>query len=161
MNDLSRMSLRQLLGRQAAIVEEFRRRGVSGGGNLTAELARFLFCAAYGWHEPPRWEKGFSVVGVEGERYLIRGRRLHHRDSRTRQLSAIRDVREFDTLAAVLFDNDYRVRRAALIPCAVVREWGSFVRESNSYRLTLSRDVWRDARVTDATGRLRAVVTKG
>ena len=39
-----------------------------------------------------------------------------------RQLSAIRDVEGFDALAAVLFDHQYRVFRAALIPGVVVRE---------------------------------------
>lgn len=160
MSDLRQTSLRQLLGRHADIMEELRHRGVGySGGNLTAGLARFLFCAAYGWGDVFGWEEGCSAVGAEGIRYLIRGRRLHRRNG-SRQLSAIRDVHGFDTLAAVLLGADHRVLRAALIPHAVVLERGSFVQGTNRCRLTLSRDVWRDARVSDATGRLRAVEAK-
>ena len=161
MSDLSKMSLRELERLHAQIMHEFRRRGVPrSGANLTAELARFLFCAAYGWREAPAREKGYSAVGVEGERVLIRGRRLRRRNP-SRQLSAIRDLGAFDTLAAVLLDEDYRVLRAALIPHAVVREWCSFLRGTNGCRFTLSNDVWHDARVVDATGILRAVESKG
>ena len=157
MNDFTSMSLRRLLRHHARIKEELRRRGVPrSGSNLTAALARFLFCSAYGWQWAPGWEKGFSAEGADGMRVLIRGRRFHPLN-RSRQLSAIRDVEAFDMLAAVLLNDDYRVLRAALIPRAVVREWSRFVGETNGYRLTLSEDVWRDARVADATGRLRAV----
>ena len=94
-------------------------------------------------------------MGAEGERVLIRGRRL------SLQLSVIRDIREFDVLAAVLLDGDYRVLRAALIPHAVVLDRCSFIRGTSSCRFTLSNEVWRDARVVDATGRLRAVESNG
>ena len=160
MNDLPRMSLGQLLGLRAQLMREFRRRGVAGsGGNLTAELARFLFCSAYGWREAPRRERRFSAVGAEGMRYLVWGRRLHA-NRPSRHPPAIRDIGGYDTLAAALLDEDHRVLRAALIPHAVVLERSSFVRGTNSYRFALSDAVWRDARVVDATGSLRAVESK-
>lgn len=161
MHDLSQMSLGELAALHARVMQALRRRGVSrSGANLTAELAKFLFCSAYGWQEAPPWERRRSATGAEGERILIRGRRVRgYRPSR--QLSVVRDVREIDVLAAVLLDDDYRVLRAALIPHAVVLDRRSFVRGTNSCRFTLSDDVWRDARVVDATGRLRAVESKG
>ena len=60
-------------------------------------------------------------------------------------MSAIRDFDGFDTLAAVLFEEQFRVSRAALIPRAVVRERANFVRHTNSYRFMLSDDVWKDS----------------
>ncbi|MYD92535.1 MAG: hypothetical protein F4Y02_02340 [Chloroflexi bacterium] len=161
MSDLSKMSVEELVGLHADIMRALRRREVlRSGANLTAELARFLFCAAYGWQAAPRRERGYSAVGAEDMRYLIRGRRLHWY-SPSRQLSAIPDVGKFDGLAAVLLDDGYRVLRAALIPHAVVLEWCSFIRGTNSCRFTLSDEVWRDARVADATGRLRTVESTG
>lgn len=120
MSDLSKMSVEELVGLHANIMQALRRRGVPrSGANLTAELARFLFCSAYGWQPMPPWERGCSAVSAEGERVLIRGRRLHPR-SRSRQLSVIRDIGELDVLAAVLVDDGYRVLRGAVIPHAVV-----------------------------------------
>ncbi len=160
MNDLSTMSLRRLLGLHSGIMEELRRRGVARNeNNPTANLSEFLFCRAYDWQRAPNSEKGFSARDRGGRRYLIRGRRLHPRNE-SRQLSAIRDLDGFDTLAAVLLDKDYPVLRAALIPCAVVREQCRFVRHTNSYKFMLTDDVWHDGRVTDATGKLRAVASE-
>ena len=160
MNDLSKMTLRRLLGLHAGIMEELRRRGVARNeNNPTANLAEFLFCRAYDWQRAPNSEKGFSARDRDGRRYQIKGRRLHPRNE-SRQLSAIRDLDGFDTLTAVLLDNDYRVLRAALIPCAVVRERCRFVQHTNSYRFMLTDDVWDDGRVTETTGKLRAVASE-
>ncbi len=59
-------------------------------------------------------KKGYPASG--GMRFQIKGRRLHPSNT-SRQLSAIRDLDGFDTLAGVLSDKHYRVARAALIPC--------------------------------------------
>lgn len=58
-------------------------------------------------------------------------------------------------LAAVLFDEEYRVSRAALVPRAVVRERSKFVEYTNSYKFVLSDDVWNDACVQDITMELQ------
>ena len=157
MSHITRMTLRRLLGLHAGIMEELRRRGVARNeNNPTVNLAEFLFCRAYSWQKAPNSEKGFSARDRGGTRYQIKGRRLHPRNE-SRQLSAIRDLHGFDMPAAVLLDREYRVFRAVLIPCAVVRERCKFDRHTNSYRFMLTDDVWDDARVTDATGELRAV----
>ena len=160
MSDLSKMSLQRLLGLQAGIMEELRRRGVARNeNNTTANLAEFLFCRAYTWQKAPNSQKGFSAIDRDGTRYQIKGCRLHPRNE-SRQLSAIRDLDGFDMLAAVLLDSEYLVLRVALIPRPVVRARCKFVRHTNSYRFMLTDDVWDDTRVTDATGELRAVFSQ-
>lgn len=155
MGELKDVSLRQLLGLHASIMEELRRRGVArSANNPTGSLAEFLFCRAFSWEEAPNSEKGFDATDGQGKRYQIKGRRLH-RHNKSRQLSAIRDVEGFDTLAAVLFDDQYRVFRAALIPREVVGERSRFVRHTNSHKFMLTDEVWRDARVRDVTEDLR------
>ncbi len=72
----------------------------------------------------------------------------------------MRDLDGFDTLAAVLFDEEYGVVRAALIPGSVVRERCNFVKHTNSHKFMLTDDVWDDGRVRDVTGRLRAEVSR-
>lgn len=116
MNDLSRMTLRRLLRLHAGIMEELRRRGVARNeNNPTSNLAEFLFCRAFDWQRAPNSEKGFSARDHAGRRYQIKSRRLQPRNE-SRQLSAIRDLDGFDTLAAVLLNKEYRVLRAVLIP---------------------------------------------
>ena len=77
------------------------------------------------------------------------------RPKASRQLSAIRSPEAFDALAAVLFDKDYGVLRAAIIPSAVVQERLTFVQHTNSNRFMLSDSVWEDERVEDATAKLQ------
>ena len=121
MIDLKNLPLAGLLGLHAGTMEELRRRGVARNeNNPTGNLAEFLFCAAFSWQQAPNSEKGSSASDVHGMRYQIKGRRIHRRN-KSRQLSAMRDLDGFDALAAVLFDEEYRVSRAALIPNEVVR----------------------------------------
>ena len=150
-------SLRDLLGLHAGIMDELRRRGVArSANNPTGSLAEFLFCRAFSWEQADNSQRGYDAVDGNGKRYQIKGRRLH-RYNRSRQLSAIRDVEGFDALAAVLFDHQYRVSRAALIPGVVVRERLKFVGHTNSHKFILTDDVWEDRRVRDVTGDLQAV----
>ena len=156
MSDLENLPLVRLLGLHADIMEELRRRGVARNeNNPTGNLAEFLYCRAFCWQPAPNSEKGFSARDGRGMRFQIKGRRLHRRN-RSRQLSAIRDLDGFDTLAGALFDDRYRVLRAALVPDGVVRERCKFVRHTNSYKLMLTDDVWDDGRVKDVTRELRS-----
>ncbi len=151
------VSLCDLLGLHAGIMDELRRRGVArSANNPTGSLAEFLFCRAFSWDQANNSQRGYDAVDGNGKRYQIKGRRLH-RYNRSRQLSAIRDVEGFDALAAVLFDHQYGVSRAALIPGAVVRERLKFVGHTNSHKFMLTDDVWEDGRVRDVTGALQAV----
>ena len=161
MIDLKNMSLHSLLGLHAGIMEELRRRGVARSANSpTGNLAEFLFCRAFSWYQVPNSERGFDARDECGRRYQIKGRRLHRRN-KSRQLSAIRDLDGFDTLAAVLFDDEYQVSRAALIPITVVRERCKFVEHTNSHKFMLTDDVWGGGRVKDVTGELRAAESRG
>jgi hypothetical protein len=74
-------------------------------------------------------------------------------------LSAIRDLSgaHFDFLAGVLFDEDYRIMRAALIPHAVAMERATFVERTNSHRFLLRDEIWNAPGVCDVTTELHAV----
>lgn len=155
MIDLKNLSLRNLLRLHADIMEELRCRSiVQSANNPTGDLAEFLFCRAFSWQQASISEKGFDAQDKHGRRYQIKSRRLH-RHKASRQLSAIRDLEGFDVLAAILFDDHYRVSRAALIPNEVVRERCKFIRHTNSYKFMLTDDLWGDGRVRDVTAELR------
>jgi len=71
-------------------------------------------------------------------RYQIKGRRLTTHNN-SRQLGALRDLsaQGFDVLAAVLFQEDYRVLKAALIPHARIGDLAKRVERTNSWRFLL------------------------
>ncbi len=138
-------------------MEELRRRRlVRSANNPTGDLAEYMFCTAFGWQQAPSSKKGYDATDDEGVRYQIKGRRLHLRN-KSRQLSAIRDPQGYDFLAAVLFDDDYRIVRAALIPAAVVHDRSTYVARTNSHKFILRDDVWDVLGIIDATERLRTV----
>ena len=59
--------------------------------------------------------------------------------------------------AAVLFDDEFRILRAALIPASVVRDHSKFIEHTNSHKFLLRDAIWDAPGVIDATERLRAV----
>lgn len=160
MHDISARSGAELLRLHAEVSEELRKRGIVRSANKpTGDLAEYLFCRAFGWKQAPNSERGFDAVGPNETRYQIKGRRIHRRN-KSRQLSAIRDLdgNHFDVMAAVLFDDDYNVLRAALIPRNVVEEHSTYVPRTNSHKFVLRDDVWDVPGVADATGAIKAVV---
>jgi hypothetical protein len=95
-------------------------------------------------------------------KYQIKGRRITH-FNKSRQLSAIRDLEKqhFDFLAGVLFNEDYSVYKAILIPHAVVLKLATSDEYVNGHRLLL-RDVvwdgkWTAEGVVDVTDKLQSV----
>ncbi|HMN71429.1 MAG TPA: hypothetical protein PKA55_06125 [Rhodoblastus sp.] len=156
-SELAAKSVAELLLLHAEVLEEMRHRGVvRSANNPTGDLAEYLFCAAFGWKQENNSAKSVDARDSDGLRYQIKGRRLHGLN-KSRQLSAIRDLDGFDVLAAVLFNNDYTVRRAALIPAAVVRKQANFIEHTNSHKFLLRDAVWDEAGVEDVTEPLRSV----
>ena len=146
--------VRDLLKLQAAAVRELNRRGVLRTFNSpTGDLAEYLFCRAFSWDRADNSQKGFDATdGVR--RFQIKGRWMHSPKT-SRQLSAIRSPEAFDALAVVLFDRDYGVLRAAVIPSSVVGPRLKRSAHTNSYRYILSDNVWDNAEVEDVTSQLR------
>src|SRR5580704_157447 len=159
MEDLRNLTPTELLKLHAQVSEELRERGVvRSSNNPTGDLAEYLFCKAFGWTQAGNSHANVDAIGSDGTRYQIKGRRIT-RYNNSRQLSAIRDLGggHFDLLAGVLFNEDYVVMRAALIPHAVAIERAKFVERTNSHRFLLHDDIWNAPGVRDVTAELRAV----
>ena len=154
-NELDNFSVARLLSLHVGIQEQLRTRGILRGENApTGDLAEFLFCRSYTWTQAPNSEKAYDARDDNGMRYQIKGRRIHKRTN-SRQLSAIRYLDGFDFLAAVLFDHEYQVLRAALIPNCVVRNRSKHVPWDNKWQFMLTDDVWNENSVKDATDVLK------
>ena len=152
--ELNQLSANDLLKLHVAALGELRRRGVLRTENSpTGDLAEYLFCRAFSWEPAGNSQKGFDATHGE-MRVQIKGLRLH-KPSKSRQLSPIRSIEGFDALAGVLFNRDYGVLRAAIVPRSVVDERCTFIEHTNSYKFMLSDSVWDDDRVDDVTVKLQ------
>lgn len=153
------LSVAELLVLHARIGEELRTRGVvRSANNPTGDLAEYLFCKAFGWTQAQNSVRGYDATGPDGTRYQIKARRLHRRN-KSRQLSAIRDIGggHFDVLAAVLFDDDFQVLRAILIPLTVVEARSTYIAHTNSNKFMLRDEVWSIPGIGDVTAEIRSV----
>jgi hypothetical protein len=138
---------------------KLRTRGITrSANNPTGDLAEYLFCKAFGWKQAGNSHANVDAIASDGTSYQIEGRRIT-RYNKSRQLSAIRDLvcGHFDFLAGVLFNEDYTLMRAALIPHAVALDRDAFVEHTNSHKFLLRDDIWNAYGVRDVTAELRAV----
>ncbi len=157
--DISALSPAALLALHAQVADELRSRGITrSSNNPTGDLAEYLFCKAFGWKQSGNSNPSVDAIDTSGVRYQVKGRRMT-RYNKSRQLSAIRNLMgaHFDFLAGVLFNEDYTVMRAALIPHTIALERAAFVEYTNSHKFMLRDDVWDASGVRDVTAELRAV----
>jgi hypothetical protein len=157
--NLADLTSRELLALHARVADELRARGITrSANNPTGDLAEYLFCKALGWKQAGNSNPNVEALGPDDVRYQIKGRRMT-RFNKSRQLSAIRDLHggHFDFIAGVLFNEDYTVLRAALIPHVVAVARSTFVERTNSYKFLLHDDVWNAPGVRDVTKELGAI----
>lgn len=158
--NLAALSVAELLALHSGVAAQLRLRGIARtSNNPTGDLAEYLFCAAFGWARTANSMKAIDAVCPAGLRYQIKGRRLTP-TAKSRQLGAIRNIDggHFDFLAGVLFDEGYKVHRAALIPAEVVCTGARYVAATNSSKFMLRDGVWDKPGVRDVTAELRAVM---
>ena len=157
--DLTTLTPPELLLLHSKVADQLRERGITrSSNNPTGDLAEYLFCKAFGWTQADNSHANVDAIGLDGTRYQIKGRRIT-RFNKSRQLSAIRDMggSHFDYLAGVLFNEDYTVLRAGLIPHALALERATYVQHTNSHRFLLRDDIWNAPNVRDVTSELREV----
>lgn len=145
-----------LLALRGRIDDELRDRGVVRTGNgPVGDYAEALFAHTFGWTLEVNSAAGHDAVDAAKIRYQIKARR-EGRSAGVRQLSAIRRLhdRDFDWLAAVILNSGFGVRRALLMPHALVAALAKRVELTNSWRLMLSDRVWTIPGVRDVTAQL-------
>jgi hypothetical protein len=151
---LKNMADADLLRLYGSLLDELRRREVvRSANNPVADVAESLFCGAFGWTRASKEAKGHDAVDANGIKYEIKARRIAPQ-SRQRQVSAIRSFDGFNFLAGVLFNSDFTIRRAALVPADVVKRLATRVEHTNSWRFLLRDSVWREPGVIDVTEKL-------
>lgn len=143
---------------QAAAIEELRHRTVVRTGNAPlGDYAEYLFAKAFGWMLAPN--SATSYDAHDGNvRYQIKARRLRNNAAGERQLGIMRGLPDqtFDQLAAVLFDREFGVHKAAIIPHATVLSRAMHVKHVNGWRFILDDAVWQMEGVQDVTEAIKS-----
>jgi hypothetical protein len=148
----------ELLELHGAILEELREKKIVRSSNgPVGDYAELLFSRAFSWVLEGNAASGHDAKNGEGQRYQIKSRRIT-RHNNSRQLSFIRRLpdKRFDFLAGVLFNADYSIYRAAIVPHNLLEPRCRFSKHANGWLFKLEDDVWTMPEVRDVTDELKA-----
>lgn len=146
---LSELTDKELLQLQADATNELKARGVvRTRNNPLGDYTEWLVSKALDLELQSNSKAGYDGISKDGVRVQIKGRCVTPQNN-SRQLSAIRKYAEkdFDILAAVIFDEYFNVIEALLIPHEVVGEYASYRKHVNAHILILKGPILSDPRV--------------
>jgi hypothetical protein len=159
MKDLVDLKTIELLRLYTDLLKELTNRGiVRSTNNPVAGVAEYLVVRALGLERAPQSTKGYNAVDDEKLKYEIKSRRLTEKNP-SRMLSAIRECESghFDFLVGVLFNEDFSLYKACLIPHPIVLKEARFRDHVNAHILELDDVLWSRKGVVDITQKLRDV----
>ena len=151
-----------LLRAYCEILRELRKRNlIRSTNNPVADIAETLVARALKLELAEGSTAGHDAIDRGGIRYEIKGRRITP-ENKSRQLSFIRglDKDHFDFLVGVLFDEDFQILKACIIPRSTVQKLAKYVKHVNGWRLILADSVWHEAGVKDLSEALRLLLCK-
>ncbi len=95
---------------------------------------------------------GYDAIDTSGMKYQIKGRRVTALNKST-QLSAIRnlELKEFDFLIAILFNESFEPALVLKIPHEVIEKYASFSEHVHAHRLLIRENIKNDSLVTNIT----------
>lgn len=146
---LSELTDKELLQLQASATNELKARGiVRTQNNPLGDYTEWLVAKALDLELQANSKTGYDGVSKDGIRIQIKGRRITPTNN-SRQLSAIRkyDEKDFDALAAVIYDEHFNIIEALLIPHEVVGEYASYHEQVNAHILILKGTILSDPRI--------------
>jgi hypothetical protein len=149
--NLRELSVKELLQQHSAIIDELKRRSiVRTKNNPVGDYTEWLVAKGLGLELAGNSSAGYDGIDSEGVKIQIKGRRITP-ENKSRQLSAIRKLKEkdFDQLAAVIFNENYEIIDAVLIPHEVIKEYASYRRHVNAHILHLKGPILNDPRIKD------------
>jgi hypothetical protein len=154
--DLSTTSTRDLFVLLSSTMRELKDRGlVRTANNPVADLAELLFCDAMRWRRGHQQSKDIDAVMEDGGLVQIKARRVT-RGKHSRS-GIIRDRKGWDWVALAIFNEDFSLQRAVLVPRAITLrhlKWSD--RQKGWYISLSSRGFWSETGLIDVTPRLTA-----
>ncbi|MBG77469.1 MAG: hypothetical protein CL570_00350 [Alphaproteobacteria bacterium] len=161
MNYKDRTAL-ELLKSYDAILEELRGRNIIRNANPPAGgYAEHLASQTLNLTLETNSNTGYDAKDEQGKRYEIKARRIT-RHNKSRQLSAIRNIenKHFDFLIGVLFNSDFSIFKAALIPHEIVLQQSRFSAHTNASLLLLRDSLWDIPQVENLTNSFKQTEKK-
>ncbi len=152
----------KLLAMHGRIIDTLRSREIlRSKNNPVADYAEYLVCSALALSLAGKSTKGHDATDERGLRYEVKARRLTD-DNGSRQLSAIRKLedRHFDFLVGALFDAEFRIVRAAMIPWDIIKNVATYRTHTNAWIVQLRDTLWDETGVRDITDKLLAAQVK-
>lgn len=149
--DIRELTVKELLQQHSSIIDELKRRKiVRTKNNPVGDYTEWLVAKGLGLELAGNSFAGYDGIDSEGVKIQIKGRRITP-ESKSRQLGAIRKLEEgdFDQLAAVIFDENYEIIDAALIPHEVIGEYATYRSHVNAHILHLKGPILNDPRIKD------------
>lgn len=140
-DELVSMSETQLLAKHSAVLAELKRRNIlRSKNNPTGDYVEWLVSTRLQLTLENNSAKGFDAKDAAGLRYQIKARRVTPENHST-QLGVIRNQagNDFDVLLAVLFDAEWKVVRAAMVPHGVVASIASCRPHVNGHVMRLNQ----------------------
>lgn len=150
--DLSEASPTELLRCYGQILEELRARKILRSSNApTGDYAEYLVARALRLDLENNSKAGYDATDSAGVRYQIKSRRTTSYN-KSKQLSPIRNLeaRDFDSLIAVLFNEQFDVTLVVKIPQEIIARYARFNEHVNGHILVLNK-ILKDALVEDLT----------
>lgn len=140
----------------AETLEELRRRKlVRSSNNPVADYAERVAAHGLSLRLIGKSASGHDGEDASGQRYQIKSRRVTPHNA-SRQLSFMRNLesKPFDFLVGIIFDSEFRVHRACIVPFEVVQTLARFSKHVKAHRLILRDEVWGVEGVRDVTAEI-------
>lgn len=111
------------------------------------DFAEILVAAAIGGSRAPsNVQRGYDILAADGERWQVKA--LVTRPGNTRTSIGFLRPEAFDVLAICLFPEDMRTVQALRMPAALVADYGRWFADRGAYRLTRTKRLLADPRVS-------------
>jgi len=150
---LSSMNEYELFKLHSQIMEELLTRNViRTANNPIADYAEWLVAAKLNLKLLNSSNSGFDAIDVDNKRIQIKCRKLKKTNG-SRQLGVIRNIdnNPFDSLIAIIFNENYEVIEAYKIPLAIIKNHSKYSSHQNGHILHLKGSVLLDSQAENLT----------
>ncbi|MBH0087285.1 hypothetical protein I6E84_13785 [Psychrobacter sp. SCQQ22] len=157
MLNLDKLKPIELLRLQASATAELKRREiVRTNNNPLGDYTEWLVANTMDLELTSNSKAGYDAVSNKGLKFQIKGRRVTP-ETPSRQLSAIRNYAEkdFDWLIAIIFDKDFNILNAYIMPHSVIGNYYPHRNHVNARVVVMSGAIIKDKKVVEITEKFR------
>ncbi len=152
--DFSDKTNGELFALLANVMRELRKRDlVRTANNPVADLGERLFCSALGWHREQNQAKDFDAITEKQEKVQIKARRMT-REKDSMRSGVIRDKEGWDLIALAMFDADFMIKRAIIVPRQTVLRHMKWSKRQLGWYISLTQRFWREPDIVDVSKEL-------